>query len=370
MIKRKASDLESLKTSSHAKGETKVRKPIYNVVIGILFLAPILVSLPKMAAAREPVKVQMLTAPMGTGAYYFAFKLGEEINRKHPWLRLEVKEGMGTVPQMLEVMNNPKLGKTTIWNTVSAVVQFARTGTPPFKKTYSAATGSEVMMAFNTYPNLMCLATTNPEIKSIEDLAGKRIVLSQKGMSGTYLYEKILEKKGLLKKVKLQHMGYGPAADALRDGLADAVILVGYITSKPDEFSVMAAYHELFNTRTVYPVSLGDPNVLQALVKDGVPVHPAIIPKDAKIMGKATSFPVTTYYQGVCYTVDKIMDEEIVYEVVKSAYEYLDEVREAHPSLKVITREKLANVDEPENFHPGAVRLFKEKGIRLGYHGL
>ncbi len=352
------------------KRRGKMKKKIFAVILAIICMALIFGQMPVMAAEKEKVKVSLLTTPMGTGAYFFSFKLAEEVNRTHPWLRIEVKEGMGTVPQMKSIMNKPELGKTTVWNSVNTLGQLARNGTRPFKKSYSKATGSKLMLAFNTYPILVYLGTTKPGIKSIHDLAGKRVVLAQKGMTASYLIEKIFAKTGMLKKIKKQYMGFKAASDALRDGLTDAAVVIGYLTPNPKEFSVMAAYHELFNIRNVTPVSLGDPKVLNELVNEGVPVLPAIMPAGTKLMGKDITSPVTAYYQGVCYYVDAKMKDELVYEVTKSVWDHLDALKTAHPSLKVLTREKLGNVEKAENYHPGAVKFFKEKGIRIGFHGL
>ncbi len=331
---------------------------------------------PKPAPAPAPkpeherVMIRLLTSPMGISAYYWAFKFADEVNKSHPWLRIEVTEGLGTMSQCLEMMNNPKLGETTLWNSVTPTTQFARTATTPFKQTYNEMTGSKVLTAFAQFNMFLSLLTTDPDIKTIHDLVGKKVVLAQKGMSASYLIEKILEKNGILDKIKLQYMGYKPSADALRDGLADATVFYAFPTTEPNAYTPGASWHELFSMRRVYVVSLGDPEVMKQLVKEGVPVEPIVI-SDGTVLGQESfQEPVTVYFQGSHWIVDAIMDDELVYEVAKLNYETLDVVKQVHPSLKALLKEQVANVDREELFHPGAIKFYKEQGIPIGFTGL
>jgi TRAP-type uncharacterized transport system substrate-binding protein len=138
---------------------------------------------------------------------------------------------------------------------------------------------------------------------------------------------------------------------------------------RPGEYSVIGAFTELLATKDVYLVHGGDAKTMhQAGEEKGIEISPVDL--KGKFDDREIPQPMTTFYQGVAWVVDETMDEEIVYEVVKMLYENIEEVRAVHPSMKVMTREVLANVSVDANFHKGAKKFFKEVGLKLGFQGL
>lgn len=313
------------------------------------------------------VKIQLITSPMGTGAYFLGFKLAEIVNKTHPWLRLEAVEGMGSATNVQMVMRDPSMKKTTIMNSTNLSADFARRGLPPFKKPYKQVMGTRLQVAFGQYNMLCPFITTNPKIKTIWDLAGKKVVLASRGMAAGYVNSYILEKHGLFKKIKPQYMGYRPSANALGDGLVDAVVAMVLLQS-PGVYSVIGAFTQLLATKDVYLVHGGDAKTMLQVGKEkGIEVVPVNL--SGKFDGREISEPMTTFYQGVAWLVDETMDEEVVYEVDKVLYDHINEIRAVHPSMRAMTRASLGNVSSGQYFHRGAKKFFKEVGVKIGFHG-
>src|SRR5690606_21076167 len=59
------------------------------------------------------------------------------------------------------------------------------------------------------------------------------------------------------------------------------------------------------------------------------------------------------------------VDEQLVYDFVKRAYEHRDQIAQRHRAAKDITPETVARANGTE-FHPGAIRYFEEIGVWPG----
>lgn len=319
-------------------------------------------------AEHPKVKVRLVAAPMGTGGYFLAFKLAEIINKKHPWLEMEAVEGMGSATNIQVLMKDPSMKKNTIVNSTNHSLDFAHQGFPPFTKKYQDVMGNKMQVAFGQYNMLCPFITLDPKIKTINDLAGKKVVMVSKGMAAGYVNQYILEKHGLWKKIKPQFMEYRPSANALQDGLVDAVICM-VTTQRPGEYSAIGAFTELLATKDVYLVHGGDAGTMLEVGKEkGIEIAPVNL--SGKFDERPVPQPMTTFYQGVAWTVDETMEEEVVYEVTKMLYENCEEIRAVHPSMSTMTPKELANVSTEANFHKGAIRFFKEAGLKIGFQGM
>lgn len=319
-------------------------------------------------AQHPKVKIRLLTSPMGTGAYFLGFKLAEIVNKKHPWLQLETVEGSGSATNVQMLMKDPSMRKTTIFNSTNFSADFARQGLPPFTKKYKDVMGTNLQVAFGQYNMLNPFITLDPNIKSLNDLTGKKVVMASRGMAGGYVNQYILEKAGLLKNIKPQYMDYKPSANALQDGLVDAVVCALTVL-RPGEYSVIGAFTELLATKKTYLVHGGDAKTMLEVAREkGIEVTPVNL--RGKFDGRDIPQPMTTFYQGVAWVVDEQIDEEIVYEVTKMLYENVEEIRAVHPSMATMTAKELANVSTEANFHKGAVKFFKEMKLKIGFQGM
>ena len=57
------------------------------------------------------------------------------------------------------------------------------------------------------------------------------------------------------------------------------------------------------------------------------------------------------------------LDNQLVYQIIKTIDQNLDEVKKIHPSLRWMDRKRFAGVTIPVPYHPGAARYYKEAGL-------
>jgi TRAP transporter TAXI family solute receptor len=320
------------------------------------------------AQGHRKFKVQILTTPMGAGAYYVGFKWAEIVNKKHSWLEVEAIEGMSSTTNIKLIMKEPARRKNTIFNSNNISASFARHGHPPFTTKYQEVLGSKLQAISGQYSLLCPFITLDPNIKTVHDLAGKKVVMGPKGMVAGLVNRYILEQNGLWDEVKPQYMGFKPSASALGDGLVDAIVALVTVGG-PGKYSVNPAFAELTTTKTVHLVHGGDPKImLSAGEKRGIEITPVNL--SGEFQGRKIPQPMSTFYLGVQWCVDETMDEEVVYEMVKLLYENIDEIKKVHPSLKVVTGASLPNVTVEKHFHRGAKRFYNEAGLKIGFQGL
>ena len=105
-------------------------------------------------------------------------------------------------------------------------------------------------------------------------------------------------------------------------------------------------------------INLNGP-VEEGLVNDNPFYAFATIPKGTY---KTTSSDVTTF--GVMATLVTSADQpdELVYEVVRSVFENIDDFKKLHPAFANLDPERMINDGLSAPLHPGAVKYYKEKG--------
>jgi TRAP transporter TAXI family solute receptor len=83
-----------------------------------------------------------------------------------------------------------------------------------------------------------------------------------------------------------------------------------------------------------------------------------------KYVGKPGVRP-DTYFLGIelVLVVHSGMSDQLVYEVVKTLWEHNDELRKFHLALEDWKREGFVNERATIPYHPGAIRLYQEKGV-------
>ncbi len=104
-----------------------------------------------------------------------------------------------------------------------------------------------------------------------------------------------------------------------------------------------------------------------------LPVGDATIDKVAKLSGvdryvipaKSYDFQpdaVPTVSLGALLVANKSMSDEDAYNIAKGIVERVDEIRNVHPAMKALSAKFLTQQKAGE-FHPGAAKLYKEKGL-------
>lgn len=194
------------------------------------------------------------------------------------------------------------------------------------------------------------------DITTIEDLKGKRLQVGPASGGAVSVMRAILEGYGILDEVQFVYLGWSEAADALRLGQVDASAVwhgEGYIPHTG--FQRLALTHE-------FRVLDMDYEILKSVSE-----------KNAGLIVSETLEKTFDFYDGnkvspglssvlVC---NPNLDEEIVYQIVKTLFENEEDVRQIdEQSLAGFYLERaLKNIISSYPIHPGAARYYKEAGV-------
>ena len=207
------------------------------------------------------------------------------------------------------------------------------------------------------YSNFMhIVALDGTGIKGIPDLKGKRVSTGAPG-SGTEIKGlRVLEAYGISPKdLKSQdRLGAGESAGALKDRKIDAFIWDGGLPT--------AAILDLGATPgiKIHLIPHGD-GVAKMVAKYGPLYFVGTVPKGT-YGGMEADVPVAVATN--LLSVHERMDEPMAYQITKLLHERTPELAAVHQAATEITL-KGAVVGSPIPFHPGALRFYKEKGIKV-----
>lgn len=210
----------------------------------------------------------------------------------------------------------------------------------------------------STYGNYMhMVALDGAGIKAITDLKGRRVSTGSPGSGTEVKGLRVLEAYGVTPKdFKSQdRLGVAESAGALKDKKIDAFVWDGGLPT--------AAVLDLAATPGVkmYLIPHGDA-VAKMNEKYGKIYYAAPIPKGTyKGCDHDTSVAVGTNL----LVAHENMDEKLAYEITKLVLERTADLVAVHKAAQEITL-KTAVLGSPIPFHPGAIRYYKEKGLKVG----
>ncbi|HIK95808.1 MAG TPA: TAXI family TRAP transporter solute-binding subunit [Planctomycetes bacterium] len=229
----------------------------------------------------------------------------------------------------------------------SAITYFAVRGESGWEKKYD-------MRAIATLaPNVaMFITMSDSGIKTIADLKGKKVVVGPAGAGFEMFVQPLLSAHGVTyDDFSPLNATQNGAVDLLGDGSADAAFLGGAIPT--------SSISQACSTHDIHFIPFGAAE-RTTLVEDYPFFQPFTITKD-----KYTD--LTGDYDGLNVGSMQLItsadqDEELIYEITKLIWEHRADIAAQHPAGKAIN-EKNAARNTGTEFHPGAVKFYKEIGI-------
>lgn len=203
---------------------------------------------------------------------------------------------------------------------------------------------------FSAHPETVLLVTrADANISSVADLKGKRVNIGNPGSGQRGNAEDVLRLYGLKGKVDTQGLQQGQASRALIDKKIDAFF---YTVGNPS-----AAIEEPANSTSIKLLSINS-----ATIKQFVKARPyyvmTTIPKGTY---KGVDTDTETYAVKATVVTSARVSDQKVYDVVKTVFENLAELRKAHPAFKLLKpKDMLEGLTAP--LHPGAAKYYREKG--------
>lgn len=278
----------------------------------------------------------------GTGGLFYIIGAGmaEVLNKNLPDSTTRAEVTGASVENIHRVVAD----QLTFGFSSSSTLYEASVGEGPFQEAQPVAA-----LAY-LYPAVMQLATTTDTgVKTIKDLAGKRVNLGPPGSNAAVLAQRLLEAYGVFDPSKAQFLSYNEGTAALmNDQLDAAVVLAGAPT---------AALIDLGSQRDMILLSIDEETIKPML--DKYPYYQIY-----------TLAPNT--YEGQTETVLMINDpatlftsknapEATIYAITKSMFDNLDSLAQVHPQAADIAIETATQTPIP--LHPGAQRYFNEVSV-------
>lgn len=315
---------------------------------------------PCAAETKKPYSIEIYTFKVGTFTYAMGVALADLINKQSSWLRATALEATSSVVTT-KIVATEKAARKKI---MGFMVRWeAETGYPPFKKPYP---GIRDMAVIGFVTN--ALITLDPNIKTVKDLAKKRVGLgTSPSLARNEMPKAAIVKTGV-KGVKFLEFGFRDGGRALSDGLTD-VLLVGGFLRDPDnlKFGPNPGMSQLLSTKKVYFVSFDkaayDTARLEFPNAKTWDNYSYVVPVGGY---PGQDQPWVTQGGPITWSCDKEMPEDVVYEVVSIMGKNTATFKKYHPLGQTITQENMAKLGSASKVHPGALKYYKEKGIKIG----
>jgi uncharacterized protein len=208
------------------------------------------------------------------------------------------------------------------------------------------------------YPNRMHVVSIEGRgVNKMSDLKGKRVSTGSPGSATEVMAFRVIDAAGLDKDsdLKRERLGVAESVNAVKDGKIDAFFWVGGLPT--------AAVTDLANTPGTKIKMIDHADTVAAMNKKygNLYVEDAI-PKDV-YKGMDTDNKQATVMN--ILVAHETMDDKTAYNIVKTIFDKRDDLIAVHKEAANFKLENQKAAASPIPFHPGAVKYFAEKGIKL-----
>ena len=313
-----------------------------SVIIAALTLLP--------PAANAQVKTRLSIATGGTGGVYYPLGGGMAalISKHIPNTEATAEVTTASVDNV-KLLHGNRIGMAlslpdTAWDGFNGQI-----------RGFKEKANIRALMAL--YSNFMhIVAADGSGIKSVADLKGKRVSTGSPGSGTEVKGLRVLEAYGITPKdFKSQdRLGAAESAGALKDRKIDAFIWDGGLPT--------AAVLDVAATPGIKINIIPHGDAVPKMVAKYGPLYFASnIPKGT-YKGVDEDTPVAAATN--LLIVNEKLDENLAYQITKLFLEHTADLVAVHKAATEISL-KNAVVGSPIPFHPGALRYYKEKGIKL-----
>ena len=229
---------------------------------------------------------------------------------------------------------------------------------------YYAYTGTDLFTGEQTqdfaamavlYPELcQIIASKESGINTVADLAGKRVSVGDAGSGVEFNAKQILAAYGIdiNSGIQKQNFGFGPSADALKDGKIDAFFCVAGIPT--------TAITDLALNNEIAVVEVEDEKFAELSAQYGFYTQQVIpagtyngVDEDKKTVAVMAT-----------YIVDKDLPEEVVYNITKAMFENKDAIAAVHTKgAELDVNKAVDGIPAEVPLHAGAAKYYKEVGV-------
>jgi uncharacterized protein len=208
------------------------------------------------------------------------------------------------------------------------------------------------------YPNRMhVVSIEGTGVTKMADMKGKRVSTGSGGSATEVFAFRVIEAAGLDKDkdMKRERLGVAESANALKDRKIDAFFWVGGLPT--------AAVSDLAFSPGVKIRMIDIANLVPAMTKKHGNIYIRdVIPKSVYKGMEADNQAATVTNLMV---VHQSMDDKTAYAITKAVFDHRDELIRVHREAENIRLENQKTEASSIPWHPGAIKYFAEKGIKI-----
>ena len=284
----------------------------------------------------------------GTGGVYYPYGGGvaKVLNENLPDVRVTAEVTAASVDNLKLIRD----GRADIAFTLADTLADGVAGRGPFEG--RAVPAASLAVLYSNFTQLVTLASSG--IDSVAGLRGKVISTGSPGSGTEVIAFRILRAAGLDpdRDVTRQGLGASESADALKDGKVQAFFWSGGLPT--------AAVQDLSHSPGIKVRLLPSAELLPAMNRDygdlyfRLDIPPNVYPGVNAAVGVVGVANVLV--------VNRSMPDDLAYDITRLIFEKQEELAAIHPEARNLTLSS-AIKGSPAEFHPGAVRFYRERGV-------
>ncbi len=315
------------------------------VIFGLIALFVFGVS---TAWAQKPVRLSIATG--GTGGVYYPLGGGmaSVISKYIPYAEATAEVTTASVDNCRLI----EAGKADLALIMADTGWDAYQGRGVFKEKIP------LRSLFAFYPNNMHIVTIEGRgIEKVSDLKGKRVSTGAPGSGTEIMALRVLEAFGIDpdKDLKRDKLGASESAGALKDRKIDAYFWVGGVPT--------ASVTDVAATPGIKMKLIGHDEALPKMREKYGPLYVKGVISAKAYPGVDVDVPITVVWNlVVCH---EKMKGDVAYDIVRTLFDRKPELVAVHKEAGWLSLEPQAAGGSPIPFHPGAIRYFTEKGLKI-----
>ena len=208
------------------------------------------------------------------------------------------------------------------------------------------------------YPNRMhVVSMEGTGIEKMSDLKGKRVSTGSPGSATEVMAFRVIEAAGLDKDkdMRRERLGVAESVNALKDRKIDAFFWVGGLPT--------AAVTDLGATPNVKIKMIDHADTVEKMNKKYDNLYTTGVIPAKTYPGQDKDNPIAVV-QNILVANAK-MSDKVAYDIVKTFIDKRDELVAVHAEAESIKLENQSPKNSPIPWHPGAVKYFSEKGLKM-----
>jgi TRAP transporter TAXI family solute receptor len=301
------------------------------------------------AAAAHAQNISIATG--GTGGVYYPLGGGmaNVLSKYVPGMSATAEVTGGSVDNLRLI----DTGKPYIALAMADASQDAMRGEGKFK-----GTKVPVRTLMILYTNIMHIVVADSSsIRSVKDMKGKRVSTGSPGSATEVMAFRVLEAAGIdpMKDIRRERLGATESANALKDNKIEGFFfVVGPPTS---------AITDLASTPGMKIRFIDHADLVPAMNKKYDNLYAQDVLAKSAYPGMSADNKVSAV-ANILVAHEK-MSDQAVYNIVKTIFDKRDDLIAVHKAAADIKLENQKQSSSPVPFHPGAIKYFKERGVKL-----